>query len=241
MLTSLSNKRVKYLNKLRNKKYILENKEYIVEGYNLVEEAIKSGVAKEIILLEGTVYDTSLPITYVTYEILKKISRLEHTPNIMAVCKVEEKEKKISDKIIILDNVSDPGNIGTIIRTALAFNIDTIVLSNDSVSIYNDKLIRASEGAIFKANVITRDLKEFIKEIKNDGYAVIGTALKNSESIKTLKKCNKYALVFGNEGNGIKEEILELCNKRVKIDISSKVESLNVSIASGIMMFYMEE
>lgn len=241
MLTSLKNEKVKYLNKLRNKKYILENKEYVVEGFNLVTEAIKNNVAKEIILLEKEVFDTDLPITYVTKEILKKISRLDTAPNIMAVCKIKEQKENVGSKIIILDNIGDPGNAGTIVRSALAFGIDTIVLSNSSVSIYNDKFIRATEGAYFKANIFSKDLEEFIKDLKKKDFLIIGTALNNNTiSLKNLEKSEKYALVFGNEGTGVSEGVLNLCDKVVKIDIKDSVESLNVSIAAAIMMYYME-
>ena len=163
MITSNNNEKVKHFVKLRNSKGIKEYGLYIVEGEHLVTEAIKMGIVKELILLEGYEITTTIKTTYVNNQVLKKISLLDSVPKIMAVCRVLE-EKEIGNKIIILDNVSDPGNVGTIIRNAVAFGVDTIVFSKDSVSPYNEKVLRATGGMIFNINIIIDDIEVIIKK-----------------------------------------------------------------------------
>ena len=155
---------VKFYKKLREKKYILENNMFIVEGEHLVKEAYNSGNLIEVLSTNKTNYDVKN--TILTKESLKSISTLKSTPDIMGVVKLNKNNSITGKKIVILDNVQDPGNVGTIIRSAVAFNVDTIVLSNDSVSIFNDKLVRSTEGMIFKINIVRMDLKEAFSIIK---------------------------------------------------------------------------
>ena len=239
MITSNNNEKVKHFVKLRNSKGIKEYGLYIVEGEHLVTEAIKMGIVKELILLEGYEITTTIKTTYVNNQVLKKISLLDSVPKIMAVCRVLE-EKEIGNKIIILDNVSDPGNVGTIIRNAVAFNIDTIILSEDSVNKYNDKLIRATQGMFFKVNIITRKLNEVIPIIQERKIEVIGTSLNTFNKLEDVEKKERYALVFGNEGSGISEYVEEMCDTLLFIPISENCESLNVACASAIALYYME-
>ena len=145
---------VKYYKKLREKKYILEYNKYVVEGEHLVEEASKSGVLESIIVGEENKYDFNVPVEILSCKDIKSISLLNSVPNIMGVVRLKVDNVIKGKKIIILDDVQDPGNVGTIIRSALAFNVDTVVLSEGSVSLYNDKMIRSSEGTIFKMNVV---------------------------------------------------------------------------------------
>lgn len=241
MITSINNDKVKYLKKLRSKKYILEYGKYIVEGSHLVQEALKARVVSEVILLEGTIFNTEVKMTYVSEKVLKHISLLDSVPNIMAVCDIKDSNKELGSKVLLLDNVSDPGNVGTIIRSAVAFNIDTIVFSKDSVNIYNDKLIRATQGMFFYINLISMDISFAIDELKKKGIQVIGTTLDNSNYLKEINRYSKYALIVGNEGNGVRKEILDKCDVLVKIKMNEACESLNVAVASAIIMNYMEE
>ena len=202
MITSTDNKKIIEISKLNNKKYRKGNKLFIVEGEHLVEEAYKNGVLKEVYSLYETDYSNSY---IVNDKVMRKISTLDTIPNIIGVCE-NIKEKELGNKILILDNIQDPGNLGTIIRSAVSFNIDTIVLSNDTVDLYNPKVIRATEGMIFNINIISRDLLEFIKNIKNE-YKILGTNVVNGVELKNVEKYEKYAIIMGNEGNGIKKEI----------------------------------
>ena len=240
VINSTSNEKVKYFKKLRDKKYIYENKKFIVEGFHLVEEALKKNLVELIILEETEVFETDIETIYVTKEILKNISLLESTPTIMGVCRFPEENVELGEKVVILDGVRDPGNVGTIIRNSVAFNIDTVVLSKDSVSKYNDKLIRSTEGMIFNINVIEKDIQSTIKELKEKGIVVVGTSLNTSKYLEQIDKSEKYGIIFGNEGTGIKEKTLSLCDSVVKIKMNNNCESLNVAVSSGIVLHYME-
>lgn len=235
IIDSKENNKIKYLNKLRNSKYMNQEKKFIVEGKHLVEEAKKTGILLETFSLEDTSYNVKNNI--VSDKIMKYISVLPSKSNILGICKFIEEKDTIGDKIIILDNVQDPGNLGTIIRSAKAFNIDTIVLSLDSVKKYNEKVIRSARGMLFKVNVITRDLKEFIPYLKNNNYMVYGTDVDNGVNINSIDTKEKIAIIMGNEGQGIESNIKDIIDKNIYIDINKDCESLNVAVATSIIMY----
>lgn len=236
LIESIQNEKVKYFKKIRNKKYIMEFKEYIVEGEHLVEEAIKAGKVVSLIVLNGFSYESDLPKYFVTEKVMSSISLMQSYPNIMAVVKVEENLKELSDRIIILENVQDPGNVGTIIRTSVAFGFDTIFISNDSASIYNDKVIRSSQGMIFHTNIIIGNISEFIETLKEKNYKIYSTSLDGSYDIKHVEN-DKVAFVLGNEGSGVTSSTHNLCDGSVKIPMNTKCESLNVAVAGAIIMY----
>jgi len=153
---------------------------------------------------------------------------------VIAVC-YELEEKEVNGNVIILDNLQDPGNLGTIIRSAVAFNFDTIVLSDNSVDLYNPKVIRASEGMIFNINIKRCNLKEFIPTLKND-YTLITTDVNGGKDIRNIKYQN-IALVIGNEGNGVSQEIADLCGEKVYIKMNNNCESLNAGVCASILMY----
>ncbi len=233
-IKSLTNDKVKYWVKLQDKKFRDQEGLFIVEGDHLVNEAIKSGLVKEIISLDSL---ASTVITYqVTEDIMKKVSKQKSISRICAVChKIPEKE--LGNKIICLDNIQDPGNLGTIIRSAVAFNVDTIILNDKSVDLYNDKVIRSCEGMIFNINVIRCDLEKKLLELKNEDYKIIGTSVKNNKLLKNIELNEKYAIILGNEGNGLSEEIENLCDDFIYIKMNESCESLNVAVASSIIMY----
>lgn len=237
LIESINNDKIKYYKKLRTTKYINEFKDFVVEGEHLVEEAIKSGYAKEIIILDGKNYTTNLPKIYVTEKVLKYISTLDSPQYVMALCYIKESNKLVGEKIVVLDNVSDPGNLGTIIRTSVAFGIDSIVISENSCSPYNDKVIRSSQGMIFKINIVECNLLDFIKSLKQNNIKVYGTDLKGSKLLNEIETPSSYALIFGNEGAGVRKEILDLCDEKILIEMSSNCESLNVGISAGIILY----
>ena len=235
MIDSVNNEKVKYFKRLRDKKYILDEKKYIVESEHLVEEAYKSGLLLEVITSKSNVnYD--IKTTLVSEKVLKSISLLPSTPNIMGVVKYKEDNKIIGKKIVLLDNVQDPGNVGTIIRSALAFNVNTVILSNDSVNLFNDKMIRSSEGTIFKMNVIKMDLRSAIEKIHLLGIKVYYADMNGTIDLDNAK-INDYALVLGSEGKGISDYIKELSDESINIPMNNLCESLNVSVTGGIIMY----
>ena len=139
----------------------------------------------------------------------------------------------------MLDEIQDPGNLGTIIRSAVAFNVDTIVLSPNTVDLYNSKVIRATQGMMFHANIVIAELGDVIKELKEKEIPVYGTRVDFGEDIRHLKDKDrkKYCLIMGNEGNGVREEILDMCDEFFYIDMNEKVESLNVGVATSIFLY----
>jgi len=240
-IISINNPYIKDLAKLNDKKYRMLRGEFLVEGYHLVLEAYKNGYVKEIYFInEDDIKDyKDVSLCKVSLEIIKKLSDTVNPQNIMALCEIKEFDidYKNINHVLILDNVNDPGNVGTLIRSAKAFDIDLIVLSNNSVDIYNSKQIRSSQGAMFGKPIIYADLVDEINILKKNGFEVIGTSLDASCNLKDFKANNKYAIVLGNEANGMRDEIKALCDKNVIIEMNKDMESLNVSIAGSIVMY----
>lgn len=236
IITSLNNPTIKEISKLKNKKYRDLTNTYLVEGEHLVEEAYKNNILTKIILLEDTICNYDIEKIYVTKEVMKKLTELDTPNKIIGIVK-KNTPLPIGNKILILDNIQDPGNLGTIIRSSVAFDIDTIVLSPNTVDIYNPKVIRSTQGMIFYTNIITLELKEFINEIKTKNYTIFGTNVRNGKNIKEITLPEKFALVLGNEGQGVSKEIESLCDDNIYIKMSSKCESLNVSVATSILLY----
>ena len=236
IITSLNNPTIKEISKLKNKKYRDLTNTYLVEGNHLVEEAYKNNILTKIILLEDTICNYDIEKIYVTKEVMKKLTELDTPNKIIGIVK-KNTPLPIGNKILILDNIQDPGNLGTIIRSSGAFDIDTIVLSPNTVDIYNPKVIRSTQGMIFYTNIITLELKEFINEIKTKNYTIFGTNVRNGKNIKEITLPEKFALVLGNEGQGVSKEIESLCDDNIYIKMSSKCESLNVSVATSILLY----
>ena len=237
MIDSLDNKKIKDISSLKIKKYRDQYGLFVIEGKHLVDEAKKSGLLEEVILLDDE-YDFDKKLI-VSEKVMKKLSFQDSLPSIMGVCKIKD-NKLIGSKYLLLDGIQDPGNLGTIIRSSLAFGVDTIVLSKDSVDLYNDKVIRSTQGMIFHINIIRCDLEEVINKIKGD-IKIIGTSLGDSTPLRSIDKLERYALIVGNEGNGVKKEILDLCDDIVRIEMNKDVESLNVGVATSIILYEMSD
>ncbi len=239
LITSLDNEKIKKLIKLKEKKYRDEYNEFIVEGEHLVIEAYRSGLLEEIFIEEDEVTLLPLDVTYVTKEILAKVSQLETPTHIIGLCKKKEENNDLGNRLLLLDRVQDPGNLGTIIRSSKAFGIDTVVLGDGCVDVYNDKVIRSTQGIGFHMNIVSRNLNDLITELKEKEIPVLGTKVEFGEDIRTLtpRDKEKFALIMGNEGRGVNPEILALCDKYIYIELNSDVESLNVAIAASILLY----
>ena len=234
-ITSVNNERIKELVKLKEKKHRDKMGLFFIEGLDIIEEAYKNGLLKELYILDG--YDSpykDIPYTNVSYEVMKKISDMESVSEYYGVCK-KIQEKELGKKIIILDGIQDPGNLGTIIRSAVAFNIDTVVLSRECVDLYNSKVLRSTKGMIFNKNVIVRDIVPFIDSL--DKYIIYGTSVTNGEDIRSIELPEYIALVIGNEGKGISQEVYDRCNKFIYIKMNDRCESLNAGVAASIIMY----
>ena len=235
IFSSKDNKKIKYIKKLNDKKYRDEFNEFIVEGEHLILEAYKVGLLKEVILLDGYSIDIDVPIIVVSVPIMKYISNLDTPCNILGICK-KKVDKVSGSRLLILDDIQDPGNMGTIIRSSVAFNIDTIILSEYCVDIYNSKVLRATQGMLFGVNIVTCELTEFINSIKGK-YKIFGTDVNNGKSLKDIEKVEKFAIIMGNEGKGVKKELSDLCDEYIHIDMNKNCESLNVAVATSIILY----
>ena len=237
IITSKDNETVKNIKKLKDKKYRDEAGLYIIEGVKMIEEAIlanakidkivvceeclKTGDIEQKLLYEIAKYDC----IYVNAKVFNFLTDVVAPQGILAVLEKPSKTEKIQydqDIILALDGIQDPGNLGTILRTA------------DS---YNPKVVRSTMGAILRVKVIeTDDLVATLKEIKKHNFDVVVTSLETEESIYNLEYKNKI-IVIGNEANGVSKEVQAIADNRVKIPMLGKTESLNASVATGIMVY----
>lgn len=237
-IESLQNPKVKEWTKLKEKKYRDLNNLFLIEGDHLLNEAMVKGVVKEIISTD-TLFDfNGIPFYVVNESIMKKLSNQVSGTNVICVCEKLE-EKDINGNVCMLDNIQDPGNLGTIIRSAVAFNIDTIIISPDTVDLYNDKVIRSSEGMLFHINVVKKDLNLAIDELKEKNYKIYGTNVENGTCLKEIGFNNKNAIIIGNEGNGVKKALQDKCDSLIYIPIISSCESLNAGVAASIIFYEM--
>ncbi len=231
-ITSKDNNKLKHASSLKESKYRKEYNEFLSEGKKSLEMALKSGNVKEIYTLKPLENIPEDIVQYIVKEdLLKKVAFSKNPEGVVFVCNIVNRKPKKLNKVVYLDHVNDPGNVGTIIRTALAFDYDAIIVSEGSCDVYNEKVIAASKGAIFSLPILHGDISEFKKE-----RVVIVSALSDkAEDIKDVKIPKSFILVVGNEANGVSKEILNLADLVVKIPIKN-IDSLNVAIATGILM-----
>ena len=164
-------------------------------------------------------------------------------PFLKPIAKQTKKEptENYSNQILMLDNIQDPGNMGTIIRSAAAFHFDTIIVGNDCVDVYSPKVVRASQGMLFHVNIIVKPLGPAIEELKKQNYQILATNVTGGNNLKTLEKKEKFAIIMGNEGQGVKKELLNKSDSYLYIDIASTCESLNVGVAASIIMYELDK
>lgn len=245
MITSVSNKKIKDLQKLKENKNIKKYKRYLVEGNHLVEEALKAGVVEEIVVTES--FSNNLlfsefdgEITQVSDNVFKSLTDTVTSQGVIGVCIIEENELDIKKykRVLILDRVQDPGNLGTIIRTADAFAFDCIILGKGTTSIYGQKVIRSTQGSNFHIDCFDNvDILELLSEM--DNFNIYATSLSGDKYLNEISEVNtSVAVVFGNEGSGVSKEILAKVNNLLKIAMPGQAESLNVAVAAGIVMHY---
>lgn len=236
-ITSLTNAKIKQWSKYKEKKYREQDHMFLIEGEHLIQEAMQAGIIEGIIVEQGKSHVfTAYPTYEVTKDILKKLSDRVSGTWIMAVCHYPIYET-IGRKVIVLDDVQDPGNVGTMIRTAFSFGYESVVLSNHGVDLYNEKLIRSTQGALFHLPIIRGDIVEILHRLKQQGMVIYATTLQNATPLRQIHtRDTDIALVFGNEGVGVSSQVLDLSDYRVCIEMQA-FESLNVAIAAAICMY----
>ncbi|GAY72860.1 TrmH family RNA methyltransferase [Lentilactobacillus kosonis] len=247
-LTSNQNQRVKDWKKLQTKKQRTRSNAYIIEGWHLIDEAFKSGKQfKEVMVvdpedLDDLNFNSEAEVFQITPEIAAHISDTKTPQGIFAVLPLDSYHEDIPDQLtggwLLLDNVQDPGNLGTIIRTADAAGINGVVLGGSSVDIYNPKLIRSMQGSHFHISLYNGNLNEWILAFKQQQVPVFGTELnEEAKSYKEVGHPEDFALIMGNEGNGMSDETLAQTDQNLYIPMKGNAESLNVAVAAGIVMF----
>ena len=252
VISSKDNELVKHIKKLKDKKYRDESNEYIVEGVKLIEEAVKENAKiKKIVVCEDTTRTYEIPTNvmleiakyecvYVTDKIFSSITQVTNPQGIMAIIEKNTENQEIDyteDVIVVLDDVQDPGNLGTILRTVDSIGLKQIIVSKETADAFNPKVVRSTMGAIFRIRIIeVEDLKQTIKEMKKHHFKLMATSLQTENSIYDID-FNKKIIVIGNESNGVSQEIQDMADEKAKIPMLGKTESLNASVAAGIVMY----
>jgi TrmH family RNA methyltransferase len=159
----------------------------------------------------------------------------------MGVCKKKE-SVLYGNRVVILDDVQDPGNLGTIIRSCVAFNVDTLVLTEGCVDLYNPKVIRSTQGMLFNLNIIVvSDIDGFVSDLKCKNYRIYSTKVNGGNSLKSIEKCSRFAIIMGNEGNGVRDSLMDLADSYIYIDMNPSCESLNVGCATSIILYELDK
>lgn len=245
----LSKNQIKLINSLKLKKYRDEHGVFVAEGTKIIPELIGSSIkVKQIFATEGFIEEHTIPknieLIQIKEQELERISFLSTPNQALAICEIPEytmQTAQFEEKLtLVLDDIKDPGNLGTIIRIADWFGIDTIVCSNETADVYNPKVVQATMGSIARVKVIYTDLKDFLKHQSENKMAIYGAML-NGDNIYEQKKSNGI-IVIGNESKGISKEIEQYISKKIKIPSFShlkqnegEAESLNAAIATAII------
>ena len=248
-ITSVNNSYIKELLTLKDKKDRILKKSFIVEGYHLVEEAYNHKLLKAVLSTDEEVLKNfNIEESYKVNDIIiNKLSSTKNPQNIIGIVDIKDNADYSKDilkenfRAIILDDVNDPGNLGTIIRTAAALGYDMIISSLQTVDYYNEKVIRATQGAIFKIALCKDNLENIIPILKKNNIIIYGTSLKSAVSVSSIDPSKKFAVVLGNEANGVSEEVLKLCDQNIIIPLDNNVESLNVGVAGAILMWELKK
>ena len=251
VITSKDNEQIKHIRKLKEKKYRDEFGEYVIEGVKLIKEAIaEKANIKTIVACDDCVKNEEIDpkvmyeiakynCIYAEEKVFKSISDVQNHQGLLAVMSKEEEETidYKEDIIVALDDIQDPGNLGTILRTIDSAGLKQIILSKGSGDPYNPKVVRSTMGAILRVNVIeSQNLVDTLKELKKHKYEIVATSLDTNKSIYDIDY-KKKALVIGNEANGVSKEVLDIADKKVIIPMLGKTESLNAAVATGIITY----
>lgn len=248
VIISKDNERIKEIKRIKeNKKVRDEKKVYIIEGTKMLEEAIREKVEiKTIVICEDCLQKETIDAKllyeiakydciYVSDKIFNTLTDVVHPQGILAIVSQPDNSNVSykNDLIVVLDNIQDPGNLGTIIRTADAAGLDQILVTKNSVDAYNPKVIRATMGAIFRVNVIEI---EDIEKLKENGFTIIATSLQGNKSIFEVQY-KKSAIIIGNEANGVSKRLLDNADIKAKIPMRGRAESLNASVAASVIIY----
>lgn len=239
-IESLHNEKVKKWMRLKEKKGREQAKKFLVEGAHLVEEAYQAGCLECVLTIEDMQMCAKYqkPQYLLEKKVFQKLQSVNSQVNQIGVCTMPEYKALSGKRFIVLDSVQDPGNVGTIIRSAYAFGFDAVFVSNTSVDFYNEKVIRASQGAIFHIPCYRMDLASLYDDFKEQQIYIYATMLaEEAVPLQKMQLNERFALVFGNEGSGIGVVSKQVADQKIKIEMQA-FESLNVAVAAGICMHF---
>lgn len=242
-ITSTKNKTVCEVKKLKQKKYREETGTFLAEGYRNVADSMKLRAPRMLFLEQGMTgfsdIQASVDVFYVTEDVMKELCDTKTPQGVAGVFEIPQECPVSKDQILLLNGVSDPGNLGTILRTALAAGFTDIVLDEQCADVFSPKVVRSAMSAIFSLNLIrVKNLDTVLKSLQDADYKVYGAALsKEAKSIYETNFSKKTALLFGSEANGIEDRLLSLVDGSYIIPMCDGIESLNVAVAAGISMY----
>lgn len=244
-ITSIQNAKVKNYNKLKKKKERDKQQRAIIEGFHLIEEAVESGVTVEqLFMIEPSrvpekLQNAAQACYVINQKVAEALSGTVTPQGIFAVIQKDTVSVDNAQQVLILDRIQDPGNLGTLLRTADAAGLDLVVLAKGTADVYQEKVLRASQGSVFHIPTIeVEDVEAYVRDFAGPVY---GTALENAVSYHDIpSKQQSFALVLGNEGQGMSDALLAATTQNVTIPIYGRAESLNVAIAAGILMFHLK-
>lgn len=246
---SKENSVIKEIKKLKDKKVRREEQNFIIEGLRFCEEAILANVEIKYIVYSEKIEDKvesllkdlnpNIKVIKTTHNILKSLCNTDNPQGVLAVVPMNiSKEVKMEGLYILVDKVQDPGNLGTIIRSAHGSGAKGVILTKGTVDPFNDKTLRSTMGSIFKISIIEDDENlSLLKELKDKGFNIVVSSLQTEYNFYDVNLCGNTIICVGNEGNGISDEVYSNSTVKVKIPMPGGAESLNVAVAASIMMF----
>ncbi|WP_026584354.1 TrmH family RNA methyltransferase [Bacillus sp. J33] len=246
-IQSAKNPKIKEWKKLLTKKERDKTGTFLVEGFHLVEEALAANRILEIIISENKDMPSGwdygdIPVTMVTDEIIGMLADTETPQGIIAVCEQAQSSADLEGtRYLLIDAVQDPGNLGTMIRTADAAGLDAVIVGEGSVDVYNPKVLRSAQGSHFHLPVLRGSLFNWINRLKENNVPVFGTALENAREYTEYGSIDSFSLLVGNEGSGVNQELLTQTTANLYIPIFGKSESLNVAVAAGILLYHLRK
>ena len=246
-IESKNNNLFKEVKKLKEKKHRIKSNKYLIEGLRFVEEAIKSKVSIDSIIFTESFKEKNpelflkinenIKLIQMNEALLKQLCSTENPQGIVGVINMQNKELKSGELVVLVDKVQDPGNMGTIIRTAHAAGAAGIVMTKGTVDIYNDKTLRSTMGSIFYIPIVEDDSLDFVKSLKKEGYKLVVSSLQGKNNFFEENLQGKVMIAVGNEGNGVSDEVYDIADIKVKIPMPGEAESLNVAVATSIMIY----
>lgn len=247
-ITSVSNDFIKEIKQRHSAKGRKRFADFLIEGPHLLEEAIRAAVQIKFLLFTEDFdahqfgLDASIELIEVSEQVLKSISTVPNPQGCVAVIDQNQIQKDTTieklNRVLVLEGVQDPGNVGTLIRTAEILGWDAIVLDDNCADCFSPKVVRATQGALFHLPMIKENAGAFIDGFKKAGGFVLGTEVRNSVSFESVESKSKICLVLGSEGDGVSETLLQQCDQNVAIPIVGKSESLSVGVAGGILLYH---